>query len=129
MQDPIADMFTRIRNNQFSNKISVSMYSSRLKVAISKVLKKEGFILDYTVIKKSKLWFLEIMLKYFKGKPVIEMIKRVSKPSLRIYRDKYNLPKVMDGLGVSIISTSKGLITDRDARKIGIGGEVICYVA
>lgn len=128
MQDPIADMFTRIRNSQRSNKLLVAMPSSNLKLAISNVLKKEGYIQDYNVQGIIKLE-LKIILKYFQGKGVIEHIQRISRPSLRIYKDKNNLPKVISGLGIAIISTSKGVITDQEARQLGLGGEVICYVS
>jgi small subunit ribosomal protein S8 len=128
MQDPIADMFTRVRNGQMSNKVSVTMPSSKVKAALAELLKKEGFIADYEVsgdVKKE----LNVTLKYFEGKPVIETIKRVSRPGLRIYKKTSDLPKVMGGLGVAIVSTSQGLMTDRAARKAGIGGEIIGYVA
>ena len=128
MQDPIADMFTRVRNGQMSNKVAVTMPSSKLKTALAELLKSEGFIADYEVsgdVKKE----LSVTLKYFEGKPVIETIKRVSRPGLRIYKKTSDLPKVMGGLGIAIVSTSKGLMTDRAARKAGIGGEIIGYVA
>ncbi|QYJ86344.1 30S ribosomal protein S8 [Shewanella mesophila] len=128
MQDPIADMLTRIRNGQAANKVSVSMPSNKLKVAIAQTLKEEGYIADYTVAGEAKP-VLEITLKYFQGQPVVETIQRVSRPGLRIYKGKNELPKVMGGLGVAIVSTSKGLMTDRAARQNGMGGEVICYVA
>ena len=128
MQDPIADMFTRVRNGQMSNKVAVTMPSSKVKTAVAELLKSEGFIADYEVsgdVKKE----LNVTLKYFEGKPVIETIKRVSRPGLRIYKKTSDLPIVMGGLGVAIVSTSKGLMTDRAARKAGIGGEIIGYVA
>ncbi|ESE42374.1 30s ribosomal protein S8 [Shewanella decolorationis S12] len=128
MQDPIADMLTRIRNGQAANKVSVKMPSAKLKVAIAKLLKEEGYIADYAVADEAKPE-LEITLKYFQGQPVVETIQRVSRPGLRIYKGKNELPKVMGGLGVAIVSTSKGLMTDRAARLAGMGGEVICYVA
>ncbi|MCF1427137.1 MAG: 30S ribosomal protein S8 [Shewanella sp.] len=128
MQDPIADMLTRIRNGQAANKVSVKMPSTKLKVAIAKLLKDEGYITDYAVAGGAKPE-LEITLKYFQGKAVVETIQRVSRPGLRIYKGKDELPKVMGGLGVAIVSTSKGLMTDRAARLAGMGGEVICYVA
>lgn len=128
MQDPIADMLTRIRNGQAANKVSVKMPSAKLKVAIAKLLKEEGYITDYAVADEAKPE-LEITLKYFQGQPVVETIQRVSRPGLRIYKGKNELPKVMGGLGVAIVSTSKGLMTDRAARLAGMGGEVICYVA
>ncbi|WP_299494146.1 30S ribosomal protein S8 [uncultured Shewanella sp.] len=128
MQDPIADMLTRIRNGQAANKVSVKMPSAKLKIAIAKTLKEEGYISDYAVADEAKPE-LEITLKYFQGQPVVETIQRVSRPGLRIYKGKDELPKVMGGLGVAIVSTSKGLMTDRAARQAGMGGEVICYVA
>ncbi|WP_343153527.1 30S ribosomal protein S8 [Buchnera aphidicola (Mindarus keteleerifoliae)] len=127
MQDPISDMLTRIRNGQLANKLFVNMPSSKLKIAISSVLKEEGYIVNYMVEKNLKST-LKIFLKYFKGKSVIEKIQRISKPSLRIYKKKYDLPKVMGGLGIAIISTSKGVLTDKIAREKGLGGEVICHV-
>ncbi len=128
MQDPIADMLTRIRNGQAANKVAISMPSSKLKVAIANVLAEEGFIESVKVLEGVKPE-LEITLKYFQGKPVVESIQRVSRPGLRIYKRKDELPRVMGGLGVAVISTSKGVMTDRAARKEGLGGEVICYVA
>ncbi len=128
MQDPIADMLTRIRNGQAANKVSVAMPSAKLKIALAKLLKEEGYITDYAVADEAKPE-LEVTLKYFQGKPVVETIQRVSRPGLRIYKGKDELPKVMGGLGIAIVSTSKGLMTDRTARQNGMGGEVICYVA
>jgi len=128
MQDPIADMLTRIRNGQAANKIAVSMPSSKLKVAIANVLADEGYIESVKVLDGVKPE-LEITLKYFQGKPVVESIQRISRPGLRIYKRKDELPKVMGGLGVAVISTSKGVMTDRAARQAGLGGEIICYVA
>lgn len=128
LQDPVADMFTRIRNGQAAKKVAVKMPSSKLKVAIAKVLKDEGYIEDFVVSADVKAE-LEVTLKYFQGKSVIETIDRVSRPGLRIYKKRGELPKVMGGLGVAIVSTSKGLMTDRAARKVGIGGEIIGYVA
>lgn len=128
MQDPIADMFTRIRNAQGANKVAVRMPASKQKVAIAQVLKEEGYIADFGVSGEVKAE-LEVTLKYFEGKPVIESIERVSRPGLRIYKKRNELPKVMGGLGVAVVSTSKGLMTDRAARKAGLGGEVIGYVA
>lgn len=128
MQDPIADMFTRIRNGQMAQKFAVAMPSSKLRVAIAKVLKEEGYIEDFVVSGDVKP-VLEVTLKYFEGKKVIESIERVSRPGLRIYKKKDELPKVMGGLGVAIVSTSKGVMTDRAARKAGMGGEIIGYVA
>ena len=128
MQDPIADMLTRIRNGQAANKVAINMPSSKLKVAIANVLAAEGYIESVKVLEGAKPE-LEITLKYFQGKPVVESIQRVSRPGLRIYKRKDELPKVMGGLGVAVISTSKGVMTDRAARKAGLGGEIICYVA
>ncbi|WP_367680461.1 30S ribosomal protein S8 [Candidatus Fukatsuia anoeciicola] len=128
MQDPIADMLTRIRNSQAANKVIVTMPSSKLKVAIAIVLKKEGFINNFCITGESKLT-LELELKYFEGKPVVETIQRISRPGLRIYKKKDELPKVMAGLGIAIISTSRGIMTDYVARKAKVGGEIICYVA
>ncbi len=128
MQDPIADMFTRIRNGQMANKVAVSMPSSKLRVSIAKVLKDEGYISDFAVTGDVKP-VIEVTLKYFEGKKVIESIERVSRPGLRIYKKKDELPKVMGGLGIAIVSTSKGVMTDRAARKAGMGGEIIGYVA
>lgn len=127
MQDTLADMFTRIRNGHMAEKVAVAMPSSKQKVAIAAVLQEEGYINGYSVEGDVKP-VLSIELKYFEGKPVIEEIKRVSKPSLRIYKSSSDLPKVSDGLGCAIVSTSKGLMTDRAARAAGIGGEVICTV-
>ncbi|CAL4043376.1 30S ribosomal protein S8 [Buchnera aphidicola (Phyllaphis fagi)] len=129
MQDPISDMLTRIRNSQLANKIAVFMPSSKLKIAISSVLKQEGYIQDYVVKNIMDQLVLKIILKYFNGKSVIEEIKRISKPSLRVYKDKKHLPDVMDGLGIAILSTSKGVISNKVAKKMGIGGEIICFVS
>ena len=128
MQDPIADMFTRIRNGQMAQKVSVAMPSSKLRVSIANVLKDEGYITDYAVSGDVKP-VLEVTLKYFEGKKVIDTIERVSRPGLRIYKKKDELPKVLGGLGIAIVSTSKGVMTDRAARKAGMGGEIIGYVA
>ena len=128
MQDPIADLLTRIRNGQASGKVMVSMPSSRQKLAIANLLLKEGYIASVNVTGDTKK-VLEIGLKYYEGKPVVEMIQRVSRPGLRIYKKCRDLPRIMNGLGIAVISTSKGLMTDRAARKDGLGGEVICYVA
>ncbi|MGP1928818.1 MAG: 30S ribosomal protein S8 [Arsenophonus sp. NC-WZS1-MAG3] len=127
MQDPIADILTRIRNGQAANKTMINMPSAKLKIAIATVLKEEGYIKDYK-IKGDIKPTLEITLKYFQGKPVVENIQRISRPSLRIYKKKDELPQVMAGLGISIISTSKGVMTDRIARQAGLGGEILCYV-
>jgi len=129
MSDPIADMLTRIRNAQQTNKLSVSMPASKLKGAIANVLKDEGYIEDFAVLPNDGKPLLNISLKYYAGRPVIEKIERVSKPGLRIYKGSENLPKVMNGLGVTIVSTSKGVMTDHKARAAGIGGEVLCVVA
>jgi small subunit ribosomal protein S8 len=129
MSDPIADMLTRIRNAQSVNKLSVSMPASKLKGAIAGVLKDEGYIEDFAVQANDGKPVLNISLKYYAGRPVIEKIERVSKPGLRIYKGSQNIPKVMNGLGVTIVSTSKGVMTDRKAQAAGIGGEVLCVVA
>ena len=128
MTDPIADMLTRIRNALAAGKVTVSMPSSKQKNAICQVLKDEGYISDFAVEDAEGKTQLTVTLKYFEGKPVIDNIKRVSRPGLRIYKNKDELPNVMGGLGVAIISTSKGLMSDRAARKAGHGGEVLCYV-
>ncbi|BEV09085.1 30S ribosomal protein S8 [Methylophilus sp. DW102] len=129
MSDPIADMLTRIRNAQRTNKTTVSMPASKLKGAIANVLKDEGYIDDFNVQNNDGKPVLNISLKYYAGRPVIEKIERVSKPGLRVYKGSENLPKVMNGLGVTIVSTSKGVMTDRKAQAAGIGGEVLCIVA
>jgi small subunit ribosomal protein S8 len=129
MTDPIADMLTRIRNAQHSEKLSVAMPASKLKSAIAQVLKDEGYIEDFAVREAEGRPQLEISLKYYAGKPVIERIERVSRPGLRIYKGVNDIPKVMNGLGIAIVSTSRGVMTDRKARATGIGGEVLCIVA
>lgn len=129
MSDPISDMLTRIRNAQMASKAAVVMPSSKVKVAISKVLKDEGYIDDYSVSTVDDKVMLELVLKYYAGRPVIERIDRVSKPGLRIYRGVDSIPVVMNGLGVAIVSTPKGVMTDRKARANNIGGEVLCVVA
>ena len=129
MTDPIADMLVRIRNSAAVGKPTVKMPSSKIKVAIAKVLKDEGYILDSRVTVNGAKAELEIELKYYEGKPVIERLHRVSRSSLRQYRGKDDIPKVLDGLGVAIISTSKGIMTDSQARHQGVGGEVLCFVA
>ncbi|AMP36403.1 30S ribosomal protein S8 [Ralstonia insidiosa] len=129
MSDPIADMLTRIRNAQAVEKASVVMPSSKLKVAIAKVLKDEGYIDEFAVTEQGGKSTLTIGLKYYAGRPVIERLERVSKPGLRVYKGRNEIPQVMNGLGVAIISTPQGLMTDRRARATGVGGEVICYVA
>jgi small subunit ribosomal protein S8 len=128
MQDPIADMFTRIRNAQQASKVTTSMPSSKLRVAIAALLQAEGYVEGFNVEEGVKPT-LEITLKYFEGKKVIDTIERVSRPGLRIYKKKDELPKVMGGLGIAIVSTSKGVMTDRAARNAGMGGEIIGYVA
>lgn len=129
MTDPIADMLTRIRNGQMAEKLGVSMPSSKLKEAIAKVLLDEGYIENFAVRKDGAKSELDIELKYYAGRPVIERLERVSRPGLRIYRGKQDLPKVMNGLGIAIVSTPKGVMTDRKARSVNVGGEVICIVA
>ncbi|MDE0460071.1 MAG: 30S ribosomal protein S8 [Chromatiales bacterium] len=129
MQDPIADMFTRIRNGQQAGKVRVVMAMSRQREAIARVLKKQGYVRDFSVEEIDGQSQLAIVLKYFEGKPVIETLKRISRPGRRVYKRKHELPKVMDGLGIAIISTSKGLMTDHQARTAGHGGEVVCIVA
>ena len=129
MSDPISDMLTRIRNAQQAEKASVAMPSSKLKVAIAKVLKDEGYIDDFAVRENGGLSELDIALKYYAGRPVIERIERVSKPGLRVYKGATELPRVMNGLGIAIVSTPKGVMTDRKARAGNVGGEVLCVVA
>ncbi len=129
MQDPIADMLTRIRNGQAAGKVRVSMPMSKQKLAVANVLVDEGYIKEVETDDADGKPQLSVVLKYYEGKPVISMIKRVSKPSLRVYKGKTELPKVLGGLGVAIISTSRGLMTDRTARANGVGGEVICFVS
>ncbi len=129
MSDPIADMLTRIRNGQMTEKVSVRMPSSKLKKAIAQVLQDEGYIDGFVVRENSGLPEMEVALKYYAGRPVIEKIERVSKPGLRIYKGRDDIPRVMNGLGVAIVSTSRGVMTDRKARSLGVGGEVLCVVA
>ena len=129
MSDPIADMLTRIRNAQLAEKLSVAMPSSRVKSSIAQVLKDEGYIEEFKVRDEGGKPILEIALKYYAGAPVIEKIERVSRPGLRIYKGRDDIPKIMNGLGIAIVSTSKGVMTDRKARATGIGGEVLCIVA
>ena len=129
MTDPIADMLTRIRNGQRAGKVSVSMPSSKLKQSIASVLKDEGYIADYNEQDEDGKPSLNVSLKYYEGQPVIDTLKRISRPGLRIYKAKDELPKVMGGLGVAIVSTSKGVMSDRAARAAGEGGEVLCYVS
>ena len=129
MSDPIADMLTRIRNAQAVEKAVVAMPASKLKTAIAEVLKSEGYIDDFAVRGEATKPQLEIALKYYAGKPVIEHIERVSRPGLRVYKGRHEIPNVKNGLGVAIVTTPKGVMTDRKARQAGIGGEVLCYVA
>lgn len=129
MSDPIADMLTRIRNGQRAGKESVTMPASKIKSAIAQLLKDEGYIKDFAASELAGKPALTVDLKYHRGQPVIDMIKRVSRPGLRIYKGRDDIPQVRDGLGVAIVSTSKGMMTDRDARKQGHGGEVIAFVA
>ncbi len=129
MTDPIADMLTRIRNAQMVEQTVVAMPSSKVKLAIAKVLKDEGYIDGFKVSGEEVKPVLEIARKYYAGRPVIERIERVSKPGLRIYKSKDDIPRVMNGLGIAIVSTSRGVMTDRKARATGVGGEVLCIVA
>jgi small subunit ribosomal protein S8 len=129
MTDPVADMLTRIRNAQACGKVTVAMPSSKLKGAIAQVLKDEGYIEGFVVKPNDGKPEIEIALRYYAGQPVIEKIERVSRPGLRVYRGAQDIPKVMNGLGVAILSTPKGLMTDRKARASGIGGEILCIVA
>ena len=129
MSDPIADLLTRIRNAQMVAKATVSTPSSKVKVAIAQVLKEEGYIDGFEVKSEDGKSELEITLKYYAGRPVIERIERVSRPGLRVYKGRHAIPQVQNGLGVAIVTTPKGVMTDRKARAAGIGGEVLCYVA
>ena len=129
MTDPISDMLTRIRNGQKARKVSVSMPASNVKMAVAGVLKDEGYITDFETSGEGAEKTLSVELKYFEGTPVIEKVQRVSKPGLRIYRGKDDLPKVLGGLGIAIVSTSAGVMSDRQAREQGIGGEVVCVVS
>lgn len=129
MTDPIADFLTRIRNGQAANKAEISVPSSKVKAAIAAVLKDEGYIADFTVRSEGNKATLVVALKYHNGRPVIERIERVSRPGLRHYRGKGEVPKVLGGLGITIVSTSMGVMTDREARRAGQGGEVLCVVA
>ena len=129
MTDPVADMLTRIRNAQMAEKVSVAMPSSKIKVAIAAVLKDEGYIDDFAVRDSEGKAQLDLALKYYAGNPVIGRIERVSRPGLRVYKGKDDLPRVLDGLGVAIVSTPKGVMTDRKARASNVGGEVLCIVA
>jgi small subunit ribosomal protein S8 len=129
MTDPVADMLTRIRNAQMAEKISVVMPASKLKVAIAGVLRDEGYIDNFAVRENDGKPLLDVSLKYYAGRPVIERIERISKPGLRVYKGRDDLPTVMNGLGVAIVSTPKGVMTDRKARASNVGGEVLCIVA
>jgi small subunit ribosomal protein S8 len=129
MTDPIADLLTRIRNGQSANKVEVSMPSSNLKCAIARVLKDEGYINDFSTADEAGKVVLTITLKYHNGTPVIEMIQRASRPGLRLYKGKDEIPSIQNGLGVAIISTSKGVMSDRQARAAGEGGEILCVVS
>jgi small subunit ribosomal protein S8 len=129
MTDPIADLLTRIRNAQLARKTEVSVSSSKLKTALVKVLKEEGYVADFRTAAEGAKQTLTIELKYFDGRPVIDRLERVSRPGLRIYRGKTELPKIQGGLGTAIVSTPKGVMTDKQARAIGQGGEVLCIVA
>ena len=128
MSDPIADMLTRIRNAQATDKVTVAIPASKVKVAIAKVLKDEGYIEDFAKRSVEGKDVLEIGLKYYAGKPVIEKLERVSRPGLRIYKGRDDIPRVLNGMGVAIVSTSRGVMTDRRARETGVGGEVLCIV-
>jgi len=129
MTDPIADFLTRIRNGQLAGKAEVAAPASRIKLALAKVLKEEGYIEDFVVAEQSAKPTVTVRLKYYQGRPVIERLERVSRPGLRVYKAKDELPKVLGGMGVAIISTSRGLMTDREARAAGHGGEVLCIVS
>ena len=129
MTDPIADMLTRIRNGQKARKVTVSMPSSTAKIAVAKVLKDEGYITGYDTATEGVKTELNVELKYFEGTPVIENVQRVSKPGLRVYRGNDEIPKVLGGLGIAIVSTSAGVMSDRQAREQGIGGEILCVVS
>ncbi|MHB1668288.1 MAG: 30S ribosomal protein S8 [Thiomonas sp.] len=129
MSDPIADMLTRIRNAQMVEKATVKMPASKLKAAIAQVLQDEGYIDGFELLRDGVKADLQIALKYYAGRPVIERIERVSRPGLRIYRGQHAIPQVLNGLGVAIVSTPQGVMTDRKARQVGVGGEVLCYVA
>lgn len=128
MSDPIADMLTRIRNAQLAKKGIVEMPSSRIKQAIANVLKEEGYIENFSINNQNNKDILEVKLKYYSDNPVIESIRRISKPGLRIYKSSQNLPDVMNGLGIAIVTTSKGVMTGKTARQLGIGGELLCVV-
>ena len=129
MTDPIADFLTRIRNGQLSGKAEIAAPASRIKLALAKVLKDEGYIEDFAVDGDSTKPTVKVRLKYYQGRPVIDRLERVSRPGLRVYKAKDELPKILGGMGVAIISTSKGVMTDREARASGHGGEVLCIVS
>ena len=129
MSDPIADFLTRIRNGQLSGKPEIAAPSSRVKLALAKVLKDEGYVADFRIAAEGGKSTMTIALKYYEGRPVIDRLERVSRPGLRIYRGKDELPKVQGGMGTVIVSTPKGVMTDKQARAIGQGGEVLCIVA
>ncbi len=129
MTDPIADFLTRIRNGQMAGKAEVAAPASRMKLALAKVLKEEGYIEDFAIAEQAEKPTVTVRLKYYQGRPVIERLERVSRPGLRVYKAKDDLPKVLGGMGVAIISTSRGLMTDREARAAGHGGEVLCIVS
>ena|SRR3972149_5539233 len=129
MSDPIADMLTRIRNAQAAHKPDVSMSATKIKTAIAEVLKQEGYIVDYKINEVDSKKQLVVNLKYYQGKPVIDNVRRISRPGLRTYRSKSKLPHIMGGMGIAIISTSKGVMSDRAARLLGEGGEILCYVS
>jgi small subunit ribosomal protein S8 len=129
MTDPIADFLTRIRNGQRSGKPEVAMPASRMKLALARVLKEEGYLDDFAVAEDGGKSTLTVRLKYFQGRPVIDRLERVSRPGLRVYKGKDDLPRILGGMGVAIISTSRGLMTDREARAAGHGGEVLCIVS
>lgn len=129
MQDPISDFLTRIRNGQSASKLNVTMPSSKVKVALAEILKDEGYIKGFGVTEVEGKRELSVELKYVQGQPVISTIRRASRPSLRLYRGKDKLPKVMGGLGITVVSTSRGLMSDRAARAAGQGGEILCYVS
>jgi small subunit ribosomal protein S8 len=129
MTDPVADMLTRIRNAQMVKQVEVKMPASKLKAAIANVLKDEGYIEDFAVRADGTMKELHIGLKYYAGRPVIEKIERVSRPGLRVYKSRHDIPRIMNGLGIAILSTSHGVMTDRKARATGVGGEILCIVA
>ena len=129
MTDPIADFLTRIRNGQMAGKAEVAAPASRMKLALAKVLKEEGYIEDFAIAEQAEKPTVTVRLKYYQGRPVIERLERVSRPGLRVYKAKDDLPKILGGMGVAIISTSRGLMTDREARASGHGGEVLCIVS